>query len=103
MEEFSSEYFILSEKLEMCLGDEYGAFYGPKFKHKTPEIGENMKMAKLLRQKILEITDNNKNKESEKIRQQNRILKAQNLCSEIDIRCESVENKFDQTLSVLSD
>ena len=51
----------------------------------------------------MEITDNNKNKESEKIRQQNQILKAQNLCSEIDIRCESLENKFDQTLSVLSD
>ena len=42
MEEFSSEYFILSEKLEMYLGDEYGAFYGPTFKHKTHEIGENM-------------------------------------------------------------
>ena len=99
MEEFSSEYFILSKELEMYLGDEYGAFYGPKFKHKTHEIGENMKMAKLLRQNVLEITDNNKNKESEKIRQQNQILMAQNLCNEIDIRCESLENKFDQTLT----
>ena len=27
---------------KMYLGDEYGAFYGPKFKHKTHEIGEDM-------------------------------------------------------------
>ena len=32
MEEFSSEYFLLSRKLEMYLGNEYEAFYGPKFK-----------------------------------------------------------------------
>ena len=90
MGEFSSEYFYSIQKTGNAFGDEYGAVYGPKFKHKTHEIGENMKMAKRLRQRFLEITDNNKNKESEKIRQQNQILKAQNLCCEIDIRCESL-------------
>ena len=102
MNNFIKEYYELSGKLEVSLGKGY-LHFGEKFKQKTEEMGQEIKLAKILRQKLLDVYEENKHAESDRIKIQNQTLRARNLSSEIELRCECLENTFNQDLEGLGD
>ena len=97
-----SEYFELSCKLKICFGEEYERTFEPNFKKYTQDMQENIKVGKVLKRKLLEVTENNK-LESEQIERSKRILEAQNLFSEIDLRCSALQYKYELDLRNMSD
>ena len=103
MEGFINEYFDLSKNLKFYFGKEYDETYEPRFVDKTKEINENIKMAKILRRKHLDVAKEKETEKSAKTKQEIELLGAQNLSSEINLRCEFLETEFDQELKNLSD
>ena len=67
MNNFIKEYYELSGKLEVSLGKGY-LHFGEKFKQKTEEMGQEIKLAKILRQKMLDVYEENKHAESDRIK-----------------------------------
>ena len=64
---------------------------------------EEIRMAKLLKQKLLEVTRNAKIEAFQKNEWVSEKLRAENLSSEINFRCQSLNTKYDQELRYLSD
>lgn len=102
MEGFLKEYFHLSINLKCSLGEQFGE-YEPKILSKTKEMTDDMKMANILKIKLLEAFDGKKREESINIKQKKAIIGAQNLSSEIDLRCEFLEIEYNGELGCLSD
>ena len=100
MEKFLEEYFSLSRNLKYYLGADYDAHYGPKFQKKTKEMGEEIKMAKILKQKLVDISEQKKVEKSAKTKQISALLGAKNLSSEIELRCEFLSSEFNQNLEI---
>ena len=60
IEVFIGDYFNLYGKFEICYGNLYEVEYAKIFKKKTTEMYEEIRMAKLLKQNLLEVMRNAK-------------------------------------------
>ena len=103
IEGFIDEYFGLCGKLKCCLGEKYNELYDPKFKQLTLEMREDVKMGKILKQKLLEAEEKSKRQVREEFEQSVHITGAENLSREIDLRCSSLQIKYDNNFENLSD
>ena len=102
MEAYMFEYFDLSVKFKICYGEE-GPQHMERINLVTREISQEIKMAKLLKQKLIEVYVTKKKHDSEKKKNFHQNLKAENLSDEISLRCDSLQTKYEQKLENLSD
>ena len=103
MEGFINEYFSLGGKMKFFYEEEYGKLFEDQFKNRTNDMHGDIKLAKLLKKKLSEISEGQKeSKEREKARACN-LIAAQNLYDEINLRCDSLSIKFSVNLELLSD
>ena len=86
-----------------CYGNLYEVEHAKHLKKKTTEMHEEIRMAKLLKQKLLEVTRNAKIETFEKNERCSQKLRAENLSNEINFRCQSLNTRYDQELRYLSD
>ena len=102
LEAFVNEYLELSVKFRCCFGEKYDELFHKSFLAETTELSEDLKVAKLLRQK-LGSKSVNEERSPYKTEVSNQKLKAEYLSIEISLRTESLESKFDQNLCDLTD
>ena len=103
MEAYLDEYFSLSVKLKCCYGRDYDDLYNAKFQKETLEMNSDIKMAKLLKKKLLEKEEKTKIETDKNNVQFKQVIEAQNLISEIEFRCDSLESKLHKKIEDLSD
>ena len=103
MEAYLNDYYSLSVKLKCCYGEDYSGLYDVSFQKDTRIMNDEIKMANLSKKKLLENDEQSKMETVEKDKQLKHVIEAQNLISEIEFRCDSLENKFDRKLEDLSD
>ena len=102
METFVSEYLDLSGKLKMCYSkDEYNV-HRVRIDESVSRISDEVKMTKMLKQKLLLKLSDNEKANSFDFEQTKCLVKAKCLKNEISLRCVSLESKFDRELSDLS-
>ena len=103
MNRYLEEYFDLDTKLRLAHGNgEYEELYS-KYGHLSSEINQDMKMAKLLKNKLVKLIGQHQKEESDKLKSRTHVLSAESVFSEIQLRCESLESKYELDLKSLSD
>ena len=103
MEGFIEEYFKLGGKLKFCFGDQYNDLCDPNLKLCTIQLREDVKLAKNVRKKIVDIEEETKKQGFEEMTLSVNIKGAENLFSEIELRCKTLLTKYEVNLDDLSD
>ena len=83
--------------------DEYEGLYGPKFSTVTEKLYINLNHAKDLKKQNFEKKDMRKVQEAELAERQRVQIYAENLYSEIECRCKSLEEKYRVNFETMSD
>ena len=108
-EKFLNDYYDFVGNLKVHLSnDDYEKEHGGQFDEYVTQINEDIKVAKLLKVKILEknVPDIPKTVFSVPLKaggSENPSKKAESLCREITLRSETLVEKYDQDLNSLSD
>ena len=103
MEGFINDYFDLCRRAKCCFGKEYDQLYDDKFKTAISEMRQDIKMAKLLKQKLFEENEKSRTEAVNSHERSSQIVKVENLVSEIKFRCDSLQRKYEHKLEDLSD
>ena len=95
MEAFLNEYFDMSGRYKLCLGDEYD---GELFEDDLKYLSDCIKFAKNVRKNVSQATKTKEDQISLEKLKTGQVLKGENLFSEITKRLEILELKYDQDL-----
>ena len=103
MEGFINDYFELSKRAKCSLGKEYDEVFDDKFMSAISGMREEIKVAKVLRQQLCEAIEKGKAQAAHDYERSSQIVKAENLISEIEFRCGSLQRKYEQKFEDLTD
>ena len=82
---------------------EYDEHYATQFKNKMDNANQDLKMARMLKHKLVEYFTKLSSVRSKDRASQCHILNAESIFNEIELRCDTLEGKYDIDLSTLSD
>ena len=100
---FINDYFDLSKRAKCSLGKEYDEVIDDKFMSVISGMREEIKVAKVLRQQLCEAVEKGKAQAAHDYERCSQIVKAENLISEIEFRCGSLQRKYEQKFEDLTD
>ena len=93
---FINDYFDLSKRAKCSLGKEYDEVFDDKFMSAISGMRGEIKVAKVLRQQLCEAVEKGKARAAHDYERFSQIVKAENLISEIEFRCGSLQRKYEQ-------
>jgi hypothetical protein len=96
MEGFINDYFDLCRRAKCCLGKEYDQLYDDKYKTSISEMRQDIKMAKLLKQKLFEKNEKSRTEAVNSYERSSQIVRVEHLVCEIKFRCDSLQRKYEQ-------
>ena len=102
MEAFMNTYLELSVKFKNCFFDEFEKLFSKGFESKITYMSDEIKMAKLLKQKLRENV-RTKKREFEENEEVHQNLKGEIVLKEINLRFESLEVKYNLDVGRLTD
>lgn len=103
MEGFINDFFNLSAKMKCFCPVDFEETFQEDFMSSIYEIQQDIKISKLLRQKIREVRDNSVKMKDLQRKQLKCINSAENLKTEISYRFKSLSQKFERDLNELGD